>query len=289
MFTMKEMKAHIKEQLKISAPAKLNLTLDVMGKREDGFHELSTLMSTIDLFNEITFDFSYEDIAVECTVPLPQNSVAYKAAAEYKLRTGCGGAHIFIKANIPQMAGLGGSSADAAGVLRGMNARYGAMEQDELLRLGASLGSDVPFLIKGGIALCKGKGEIMQPLDPVELHTLVVKPENGVLTKELFARLKPPYGENCSQKAVAALSAGDNRGFLSCISNALEKQAVVMVPEIAQIKQQLLRLGAQAACMSGSGSAVFGIFQSEAAALKAKASFCGAAFKAYCKTYYNVI
>lgn len=129
--------------------AKVNLTLDVLKKRADGYHELSTVMQTIDLYDELYADFSHEDIAVTADFDLPEGSVAYRAAHEYARRTGCGGAHIKIRAHIPEMAGLGGSSADGAGVLRLMQRRYGAMSGAELYSLAAELGSDVPFLLHG--------------------------------------------------------------------------------------------------------------------------------------------
>ena len=119
--------------------AKVNLTLDVLKKRADGYHELSTVMQTIDLYDELYADFSHEDIAVTADFDLPEGSVAYRAAHEYARRTGCGGAHIKIRAHIPEMAGLGGSSADGAGVLRLMQRRYGAMSGAELYSLAAEM------------------------------------------------------------------------------------------------------------------------------------------------------
>ena len=143
--------------------AKVNLTLDVLKKRADGYHELSTIMQTIDLY-------------------------AYRAAHEYARRTGCGGAHIKIRAHIPEMAGLGGSSADGAGVLRLMQRRYGAMSGAELYSLAAELGSDVPFLLHGATALCRGRGERIEPLPDINLCYLIVKPAEGISTRQLLAR-----------------------------------------------------------------------------------------------------
>ena len=149
--------------------AKVNLTLDVLKKRADGYHELSTVMQTIDLYDELYADFAHEDIAVTADFALPEGSVAYRAAHEYARRTGCGGAHIKIRAHIPEMAGLGGSSADGAGVLRLMQRRYGAMSEAELYSLAAELGSDVPFLLHGATALCRGRGERIEPLPDINL------------------------------------------------------------------------------------------------------------------------
>ena len=172
--------------------AKVNLTLDVLKKRADGYHELSTVMQTIDLYDELYADFSHEDIAVTADFDLPEGSVAYRAAHEYARRTGCGGAHIYIRTHIPQMAGLGGSSADGAGVLRLMQRRYGAMGEAELYSLAAELGSDVPFLLHGATALCRGRGERIEPLPDINLCYLIVKPAEGISTRQLFSALTPP-------------------------------------------------------------------------------------------------
>ena len=169
--------------------AKVNLTLDVLKKRADGYHELSTIMQTIDLYDELYADFSHEDIAVTADFDLPEGSVAYRAAHEYARRTGCGGAHIKIRAHIPEMAGLGGSSADGAGVLRLMQRRYGAMSGAELYSLAAELGSDVPFLLHGATALCRGRGERIEPLPDINLCYLIVKPAEGISTRQLFSAI----------------------------------------------------------------------------------------------------
>ncbi len=269
---------------RIRTYAKVNLTLDVLKKREDGYHELSTVMHTIDLYDELTADFSCEGIKLTADFPLPENSVAYRAACEYSRRTGCGGANISIRANIPSMAGLGGSSADGAGVLRLMQARYGAMTKQELYSLAAELGSDVPFLLRGSTALCRGRGEIIEPLDDMRLSFLIVKPSEGISTKELFSSLKPPYAEPESEKAAAAIRAGSVSGLIDAVSNALSPAAEEKLPIICDIKRRLMGAGAVAAEMSGSGSACFGIFESADKARLAQKQFEDMAFCRACES-----
>ena len=258
--------------------AKVNLTLDVLKKRADGYHELSTVMQTIDLYDELYADFSHEDIAVTADFDLPEGSVAYRAAHEYARRTGCGGAHIKIRAHIPEMAGLGGSSADGAGVLRLMQRRYGAMSGAELYSLAAELGSDVPFLLHGATALCRGRGERIEPLPDINLCYLIVKPAEGISTRQLFSALTPPYAKGRSEQAEAAIRAGDTDALAAAVSNGLAKAAEKELGSIAEIKRRLKSAGALAAEMSGSGSACFGIFETLAQAQRAAETFCDMAF-----------
>lgn len=254
------------------------MTLDVLKKRADGYHELSTVMQTIDLYDELYADFSHEDIAVTADFALPEGSVVYRAAHEYARRTGCGGAHIKIRAHIPEMAGLGGSSADGAGVLRLMQRRYGAMSEAELYSLAAELGSDVPFLLHGATALCRGRGERIEPLPDINLCYLIVKPAEGISTRQLFSALTPPYGEGRSEQAAAAIRAGDTDALAAAVSNGLAKAAEKELGSIAEIKRRLKSAGALAAEMSGSGSACFGIFETLAQAQRAAETFCDMAF-----------
>ncbi len=264
----------------VKAFAKLNLTLDVLGKRDDGFHELITIMQAIDLYDEISIEFtSKKAVSVAADFELPEGSVAFNAANEYMQRTGSGGANINIKGRIPPMAGLGGSSADGAAVLRAMQRHYGLMDRPSLYALAAQLGSDVPFLLEGGAAICRGRGERLEPISAgilAGLCYLVVKPGPGISTAQLFAGLRPPYAGAKSDEARLALQADDKRLFLSCISNALEPPAAELLPAIGHILKRLRRCGALAAGMSGSGSACFAVFDDKNKALAAAEGFADA-------------
>ena len=143
-----------------AAYGKINLTLDVLGKTADGYHSLRTIMLAIDLADELALSFDAPGIRIEADPPLPDDSAAYRAAKGYLARCGGKGLRAFIRRNIPPEAGLGGSSADAAAVLSALQARYGALTEEELVCLASSVGSDVPFLMRGGLALCEGRGEI---------------------------------------------------------------------------------------------------------------------------------
>ncbi|MBE5784742.1 MAG: 4-(cytidine 5'-diphospho)-2-C-methyl-D-erythritol kinase [Clostridiales bacterium] len=269
--------------MEIKAYAKVNLLLNVLGKRPDGYHELCTLMHTIDLYDTVTFEPA-NDIRVLADVPLPEKSAAYKAIEAYKTAASCGGAHVSIKTGIPSEAGLGSSSADAAAVLRAMQKHYGALSGEALFAIAAKIGADVPFCLLGGAALCEGIGEKMTPLPPMPLALLIVKGVKGVSTKALFTSLQLPLpiGDACA--AVSALRSGSADALVPHVYNALSAPAAAIAPETEEYKARLLQAGALAAEMTGSGSAVFGIFPSEEAAKHAAARFPDAAFVKPVKT-----
>ena len=267
--------------MKQLAFAKVNLTLDVLHKRADGYHALSTVMASIDLYDELELDFG-PAVSVEADFPLPENSAVFRAASGYaRLAPGCG-ARIGIKGRIPSEAGLGGSSADAAGALLAMQAHYGALGEEALFALAASVGADVPFCMKGGLALCEGVGERITPLPPVPLWLIVAKKGKGISTAELFAALRPPYAPPRSRGAVSALRAGDRRALVASISNGLTEQACRMAGDIPLLLARMRQAGAAAASMTGSGSAVFGVFQSKAEADAALPLFADCDFARVC-------
>ena len=191
------------------AYAKINLTLDVLAKRGDGFHELATIMRAVDVFDELSIAFGGEDASVIAEPPLPMENAALRAARAYMEAGGTAGARITIKRGIPEEAGLGGSSADAAAVLRAMQAHYGALGEEELFAIALSIGSDVPFCLAGGSALCLGRGERMTKLPDISLPLLIAKPKAGVSTAKLFSLLSPPYMPPRSMEAAEAVRAGD--------------------------------------------------------------------------------
>lgn len=259
--------------LKVEAHAKINLTLDVVGKRPDGYHELRTIMHEIPLCDELTLDFDAEGLSCTSNLPYIKNgsNLALRAAVSFYEHTGIDeGLRISIEKRTPVGAGLGGGSADAAAVLNALNARHGnPLSKDELLAVGAKLGADVPFCMVGGCALCEGIGERMTKLPTLpHCHIVLVKPAASLSTADMFARLDR-MGKNAlhpdTDACIAALEAGDLVGLAKRMFNSMET-AAGRVAEIAEVKNGLLRLGALGACMSGSGSSVVGLFSDRASA-----------------------
>ena len=226
-------------------------------------------MHAIDLCDTVFLEPAKE-ISVSANVALPERSAARRAAEAYQAAAGTEGARIHIHARIPPEAGLGSSSADAAAVLRGMQALYGTLSDAALLVLAARIGADVPFCLTGGCALCEGIGEQITPLPSMPLDLLIVKGTRGISTKALFESLVLPLPEGDAGAAVAALRAGDKRALAQRVYNALAAPAARFAPETMEFAARLRACGAQAACMTGSGSAVFGIFASHAEAERAK-------------------
>lgn len=248
------------------AYAKVNLTLGVTGKRLDGYHTLDSLMLTVDLCDDVTVTRCRE-VIVTCTGMLLSYRNTLRAAAErYRALTGRG-ARIHVYKRIPAEAGLGGGSADAAAVLRAMQRMYGEVEERDLYDIALRVGADVPFCLKGGLCRAQGVGEVLEPIRlGAPLQLVIAKPAAGVSTRALFERLTLPRPMPDTVRAMAALGAGDVRTLAPLLTNALEEAAVGMVPAIAALERRLLSLGALGACMTGSGSTVFGLFDSREAA-----------------------
>ncbi|MDO4544387.1 MAG: 4-(cytidine 5'-diphospho)-2-C-methyl-D-erythritol kinase [Clostridia bacterium] len=265
------------------AYAKINLTLGVLYKRVDGYHAIDSIMQTVSLYDSITIEKSRKVEVNVSGMNLPVENTMYLAATEYKKRTGCG-CNIRCIKRIPQEAGLGGGSADAAAVLRGLQKLHRMLDDRRLYSLALKIGADVPFLINGGTARCEGVGDILTPFEARPLFYLLVKPPEGVSTKLLYSRLKLPRPRVNTLRAMTALFKGDLAALSSNMLNVLEEQAVELVPRIGQIKQELLRRGAIIAQMSGSGSAVFGIFESEEAAKAAAENWNEEDFVTVCHT-----
>ena len=269
--------------MEYEAHAKINLFLNVLGRRPDGYHALCTIMHAIDLCDTVFLEPAKE-ISVSANVALPERSAARRAAEAYQAAAGTEGARIHIHARIPPEAGLGSSSADAAAVLRGMQALYGALSDAALLVLAARIGADVPFCLTGGCALCEGIGEQITPLPAMPLDLLIVKGTRGISTKALFESLVLPLPEGDAGAAVAALRAGDKRALAQRVYNALAAPAARFAPETMEFAARLRAAGARAPWMTGRGSAGFGIFASHAEAERAKGVFADAAVVQVCRT-----
>lgn len=254
------------------ACAKVNLTLGVTGRRSDGYHTLDSLMVTTDLCDDVTVTRCRE-VIVTCTgMFLPYRNTLRAAAERYRALTGRG-ARIHVYKRIPAEAGLGGGSADAAAVLRGMQRLYGEAEERDLYDIALRVGADVPFCLQGGLCRAQGVGEVLTPFRlGAPLHLVLAKPAAGVSTRALFERLNLPQPLPDTARAMAALSCGDVRALGPLLCNALQAEAEALVPEIGTLRQRLLALGALGACMTGSGSAVFGLFETPEAAAAACAA-----------------
>lgn len=270
--------------IKERAYAKLNLTLGVLYKRTDGYHALDSLMASVSLFDDITLEESRGVDVVTEGMQLPYGNTMRKAASLYHEMTGRG-ALIRCKKRIPAEAGMGGGSTDGAAVLRGMNRMYHALSADELYETALKVGADVPFCLHGGLCRCEGVGEILTPSPCPELHFAVVKPEKGVSTAALYRSLALPRPRAETLRTMELLAEGRIREAAGYFMNALEAPALPLVPEIGEIEEKLLSLGALSARMTGSGSAVFGLFETRE---QAEAAVCRLGgdypFAAYCHT-----
>ena len=265
--------------------AKLNLSLDVTGKRADGYHELDSVMQSISLADTVEISRTDETtIAFDVPDVDPIKNTAYAAAQAFFTHTSIqGGADIRIHKRIPRMSGMGGASANAAAVLIGLNRLYDArLNSDVLAQLGVKLGADVPFALTGGTARAKGIGEklkLMRLTSP--FHAVVVKPHAGVPTAEAFRRYKASAPINIGMVEFALLK-GDVPLFEQYAGNALGIAALSIAPEIMKAAEALLAAGARKALMSGSGSTMFALFADEAAAketatrIKGSFELCGA-------------
>ena len=243
------------------AYAKINLTLGVRSRRADGYHELDMLMQTVDLYDSVTVSTAAGVTVTATGMTLPYNNTLRKAAEYYKLMTGKG-SEIRVVKRIPSQAGLGGGSADAAAVLRALDRLYGETDRQTLKDIALKVGADVPFCLQGGFCRAEGIGERLTPLKGMPLFAVIVKPEKGVSTKRLFESLALPLKMPDTTRGIRAVAGGDLPELADCLYNSLEEPAIGLVPEIGVLKERLLKLGAAGASMTGSGSAVFGLFRS---------------------------
>ncbi len=270
----------------LKAPAKINWFLNVLGRRDDGYHNIVSVMQMIDLYDTLTFKKA-DSIIIECSEDIPLNkNLVYKAAI--LLREGCGvknGACIRIKKAIPIGAGLGGGSSDAASALEGLNRLWGlGLSKGRLSKLSESIGSDIPFFFNSPIAIISGRGERVKALKAGRSFCLLlVKPNPSVSSRWAYENFNNGLVESGLTKNTAK---GDNtklfikaieNGDLSVVSegifNDLEDAVFRRYPVIKRIKCMLLKTGALGAVMSGSGSTVFGLFKGSKDAIRASKAF----------------
>lgn len=250
--------------MKESARAKINLSLDVVCKREDGYHELSMIMLPLTFHDTLEIELSDKDIYTsDSDMIFDESNTIVKAVKimreAYKLEQ-CFKIHC--EKRIPMQAGLAGGSADAAAVLRGINTLCDLrIPMNELALLGKKIGADVPFCVLNKPAYVSGIGEKIEPFDPIfDYEILLVKPQKGVSTKSAFEMLdfKTAIHPQIS-KIVSALKIGNAKEWIPELGNTLEQTAFQLVPEIETIKKQLQKDGFDAVLMSGSGSCLFGL------------------------------
>lgn len=258
------------------AYAKLNISLDVTEKRDDGFHNMVMVMQTVSLCDDIRITLTDTPRVRAKTdlhfIPGDERNLAVKAALRYLAEIGeteCG-ADIEIRKRIPVGAGMGGGSADAAAVLRAMNRLFdGRLDGARLTEISGEVGSDVPFCVSGGTALAEGRGEILTPLpDFPECAFVICKPEFSISTPELFKKLDMLRSRHHPDTAgiVEALRAGELAQICRRMYNVFEYVDDRRMRTVAELKNALLDAGALGAVMTGTGSAVFGIFPDEAQA-----------------------
>jgi len=264
------------ERVRLRAFAKVNYALDVLGLREDGYHEVKTVMQSISLADEVEIEVTNQGVEIRvepdgARVGPAEENTAYHAWRLLRELTGDEmPVVITLRKGIPAGAGLGGGSADAAAVLVGLNALFDlGLRVEELRGVGARVGADVPFCVSGGTALGEGIGELLTPLPAPPEHRLVVaKPLVGADTGEIYRA----YSEGTARSAhsveavVAALASGSLPTLAGAVGNDLAPVTAALVPEVAELRRKLLDAGALGASMSGSGTAVYGLFDGEEAA-----------------------
>lgn len=266
-------------QMDLKALAKINLGLDVLGRREDGYHDVRMVMQSIYLYDNVRLE-SREEPGIELSsnlyyLPNDSGNIAYKAAQmmmeEFHLE---GGVRITLDKHIPVAAGMAGGSSNAAAVLFGMNRLFGLqLTREELMERGVRLGADVPYCILRGTVLAEGIGEKLTVLPSIpKCAVLIAKPPVSVSTRIVYEALDSQEIERHPDidGLIRALEEGNLRNAASCMGNVLEDVTVPRYPVIREIKQEMLEAGALNAMMSGSGPTVFGLFENKITARKAQ-------------------
>lgn len=269
------------KEIRLKARAKINLTLDVTGKREDGYHLLESIMQTVALYDGIYMKkLEQPEIRLRTNLPwlpIDRRNLAWKAAETMMQRFGIKkGVSIEIDKRIPVAAGLAGGSADCAAVLVGMNRLFDLhLSQTELEEIAATLGSDIPYCVRRGTVLCEGVGDVMTNVaDPCPpCYVVLAKLPVNVSTAAVYQNLRwQEVAEHPDTKGMLeAMKEQDVSRMGKLLCNVLETVTIPMVPKIAEVKQRLLELGAEGALMSGSGPTVFALFTQRERARKAAA------------------
>lgn len=259
-------------KVKIKAPAKINLTLEILNKRNDGYHVIKSLMQTISLYDEIVVERDDSNsINITCdnpNVPLNQDNLVYKAVIEFCKFTNIAntGISIDIEKNIPLEAGLAGGSTDAAATIVAMNRLFNTnLDIDDLCDIGEEVGADVPFCIVGGTIIAEGIGNILTPVPNMpETFIVLAKPHQSVSTKcayDLVDTCKPSWRNNYTDEAAEAICDSDISALAAQLYNRFED--VTDIDEINTIKSIMKKYNVEGTLMTGSGSTVFGLFKNK--------------------------
>jgi 4-diphosphocytidyl-2-C-methyl-D-erythritol kinase len=278
-----KMKIHLK------APAKINFFLEIKNKRSDEYHNLESIMQTVSLFDELSFELAKNMISFECSdksLSVCETNIVYKAAIAVKKHYNIDkGVKIYLKKEIPIGAGLGGGSSDAASTLKALTKLWNIKTtKDELKQIAVKLGADIPFFLTGGTALCEGIGEIVTPLESIgKLNIVLVNPGFGVPTADVYKKIKFPLTNQVKIHTIKNLifnnSFNKKEAFNKCF-NRLEEFVFPNYPEILEIKR-VLNETCCASLMSGSGTTVFGILDSVAKIEKLKSELNGYGWKTW--------
>jgi len=264
--------------VEVLAPAKLNLFLEVLARRPDGYHEIESLMVTVDLHDTLTVtELDSGAIVLECDDPrLPTGSenLVVKAAERLKAATACArGARIALTKVIPAQAGLGGGSSDAAATLMALDRIWNlGMTASQLDAVAAEIGSDVPFFLHGPLAVCRGRGERVHQMTLRQpLHFVLVAPDVGVSTADVYQNLRPPDAPRPIGPVLGALAHAGPANLGGSLFNRLQPVAETLRPELVRVRDALANLdpSLDGSLMSGSGSAYFGLCRDSAAAHRA--------------------
>lgn len=280
------------EQLTIESYGKINLALDVLYKREDGYHELNTVMQQISLKDKLTFKEIDSGIIVESRglkIPLDSTNLVCRAWEYMKDLSGIDkGIHITIEKNIPVAAGLAGGSSNGAATLKALNQLWNLnLSLEELMEIGVKLGADIPFCLLGGTALAQGIGEILTPLQSFnDVYILLGNPGIGVSTEYAYSKLKLEQKKDIDvSKLISCMDIKDLKCVGSSLENIMEEPIIEENTIIKEIKDNMLASGALGTLMSGSGPTVFGLYQDEHSITKAKQKLLEIIDKVYiCKT-----
>lgn len=274
---LKQKEACIEERVTVLAPAKINLTLDVTGKRENGYHDVEMVMQTISLYDRVTVSVTWGEkkpkgIQISCSLPIlpaDETNLAHRAAVLFYEYTGLTHetTRIHIEKKIPIAAGLAGGSSDAAAVLRGLNQLHESkLSNDALREIGLKIGADVPYCIEGGTVLATGIGEKLERINAmVNCFVVLCRPPFGVLTKEIYEAIDMHTGLNHpdTKGMVRALASQNYEKICQKLCNVMQEVTAERHPKVLEIRDLLLRHGAGGALMSGSGPTVYGLFLDE--------------------------
>ena len=266
------------KKIKLDAYGKINLGLDVLGKRDDGYHDLDMVMQSVDLCDKITITKNDSDeITVKSNtgkIPNDESNLAYKAAKllidEFNIQKGV---EIEIEKNIPISGGMAGGSTDCAAVLKGMNKLFKLkLSEEELMERGVKLGADVPFCIMGKTARAEGIGEVLTPIpNKLKGYIVLAKPPISVSTGFVYGRIDEVEVENKpdTEAMIEAIEKNDLKGLADSICNVLEEVTIPDYPIVQEIKDKMIKNGALNAMMTGSGPTVFGLFDDKKKAVAA--------------------